>query len=105
MSEFRFKFGKRLQELRKNRGFSQEFFAELIGISPRNLSKIETGKTFPSVEKIERILVHLECDSSQLFNFEHLANSEILHNLILEKIKKLNAEKLVMLFKFLNSIE
>ena len=46
MSELKSKFGKRLKELRKNRGITQEKMAEYIDISIRNLSKIETGITF-----------------------------------------------------------
>ena len=56
MSNFKTKFGKRLVELRKEQKLSQERLAEYIDIAPRNLSKIETGVTFPSVENLEKII-------------------------------------------------
>ncbi len=105
MSEFKSKFGKRLCELRKARGFSQEFFAELIGIAPRNLSKIETGKTFPTIENLEKIIQLLNCKTSTLFEFEHLASKDVVQNEIFHKIKKLSPEKLRLLYKILCAIE
>ena len=50
------KFGKRLAELRKKRKLSQEAIAEKIDIAPRNLSKIETGVTFPTIENLEKLI-------------------------------------------------
>lgn len=105
MSEFKNKFGKRLCELRKARGFSQEFFAELIGIAPRNLSKIETGKTFPTIENLEKIIKCLGCKASVLFEFEHLASKDVIQSEIIHKIKKLNPDKLQLLYKILCAIE
>ncbi len=40
--------GKRLLALRKEKGFSQEELAELIGTSQKQVSKYETGKNDPT---------------------------------------------------------
>ena len=43
-------FSKRIKELRKAKNLTQEQFAELIGIDPRNIIKIENGQTFPRIQ-------------------------------------------------------
>ncbi len=42
--------GKTLKELRKKSGIKQNELAEKIGISEKHLSKIETGKNYPSLD-------------------------------------------------------
>ncbi len=104
MLDFKKKFGRRLAELRKKQGLSQEEVAEKIDIAPRNLSKIETGVTFPSIENLEKIISVLNCKTSDLFEFEHLADSDDLRNAVIKMVKNIDNEKLTMLYKFLNSI-
>ena len=43
-------FGKRIQELRKNKGMIQEDLAPDLYISIEHLKKLETGKRRPSFE-------------------------------------------------------
>ena len=42
--------GKTIQNIRKKSKMKQSEFAELIGISEKHLSKIETGKNLPSLD-------------------------------------------------------
>ena len=48
--------GKRIKELRKLKGFTQDTLAEKLEIEPRQLSKLETGKHYPSFETIVSLL-------------------------------------------------
>ena len=48
--------GEKIKRLRKQRGFTQEMFAELIDISSRNVSNIEQGISFPKPETLEKII-------------------------------------------------
>ena len=105
MHIFKKKFGRRLKELRKAKNISQETFAELIEITPRNLSRIETGQIFPSAVTLEKIILKLDCNACELFNFEHLDSENNLKEKILLKIDKLSTEKLIMVYKFLSAIE
>lgn len=41
-------FGKRLRELRKSRGYTQQILAEKAEINEKHLSRVENGKYFPS---------------------------------------------------------
>ena len=48
------KFGKRLKELRKRKGLSQQQLAELVGMeSSNNISKLESGEQLPKKENLE----------------------------------------------------
>lgn len=40
--------GKRIRELRKNRGIKQEQLAEMVGLEPTSISNIENGYNYPS---------------------------------------------------------
>lgn len=55
------RIGKRIAELRKERGFSQNKLAQLTGIDSGNIGKIELGKFNPGLEtlcKIGEVLGH-----------------------------------------------
>lgn len=61
------KFGKRLVELRTQRGISQEKFALEIGIDRTYYSSIENGKHSVSLEKIYLIANGLGITLEELF--------------------------------------
>jgi len=76
MSELKRQFGIRLKELRTKAGIKQEQLAKKIDIAVRNLSKIETGITFPSSETLEKIINALDIPPKELFDFEHQEKHE-----------------------------
>lgn len=47
--------GKRIRELRKKRGKTQSYFADLLYISPSYLALIESGKRTPTLEVLVQI--------------------------------------------------
>ena len=61
------KFRKRITELRKKTGLSQEMFALKIGIDRAYYSSIENGKHSVSLEKIAIIASGLNMSISDLF--------------------------------------
>lgn len=46
---------KRLQELRKNAGYSQEQLAEMLGISRQAISKWESGQGNPDLDNLTKL--------------------------------------------------
>ncbi len=52
-------FGKKLKELRKSMGFTQEVLSEKAGIDEKHLSRIENGKYFPTYSTLNKILTAL----------------------------------------------
>ena len=64
--------GKRIKEVRESKGISQ---VELVGkmdgvIDPTNISRIESGRTNPTVFTLFRIAEALEINPSELLIFE-----------------------------------
>lgn len=98
------KLGARIKELRKQKGFSQERLAEMIDISQNSLSKIEIGENFLSADTLEKLLQALNINVQQLFDFEHLKNNKELLNDIYEYLNNLDNDKLVIVYKIIQSI-
>lgn len=75
-------FGEKVKRLRKKRNLTQEQLAEMIDISPRNLSKIEVGDCFVKAETLERLLIALNISTEELFANNHIkTNSELLEDI------------------------
>lgn len=92
--------GKRIKELRKEAGLTQEKLAELIDIETTSLSGIESGRHFPSLPTLERIANKLDIEIKALFNFNHLQSVEQMKSDIINNIDKLSDEKIAFIHKF-----
>ena len=68
--------GARIREIRKARGLSQETLAELIGIEPRHVSRIEVGKSYPTISRLEKLSEVLGVPLKDFFDFDHLESPE-----------------------------
>lgn len=64
----RIRLGKRIQRLRKGSDYSQEKFAELIGISRTHIGHVEQGRKSPSLKLLEKISKGLKVKISDLFS-------------------------------------
>ena len=65
--------GKRIKEVRLQKGISQ---ADLVGrmqgeIDPTNISRIEAGRTNPTVFTLFRLAEALEVDAKELLEIEN----------------------------------
>jgi transcriptional regulator with XRE-family HTH domain len=72
-SEILKKVGKRIKEVRLQKGISQ---ADLVGrmqgeIDPTNISRIEAGRTNPTVFTLFRLAEALEVDAKELLEIEN----------------------------------
>ena len=67
--------GARIKELRKTRDLSQENLAELIGVEPKHISRLEVGKSYPTLDRLERIAMALNVPLKTFFDFMHLNDS------------------------------
>ena len=59
--------GKRIQELRKWRGITQEQLSEAVGISPHYLSALERGIYNVKLETLVKMLNYLDCSADEVF--------------------------------------
>ncbi|MBQ7286708.1 MAG: helix-turn-helix transcriptional regulator [Candidatus Gastranaerophilales bacterium] len=92
--------GKRIKELRKKAGLTQEKLAELIDIETTSLSGIESGRHFPSLPTTEKIANNLNVELKALFDFNHLQSREIMKNIIIKNIDTLDDEKIAFIYRF-----
>ena len=59
--------GKKIREIRKNRGLSQEALGEKAGLSSNYVGQIERGQKQVTLTTLAKIAESLEIDVSQLF--------------------------------------
>jgi transcriptional regulator with XRE-family HTH domain len=60
-------FGRRLAELRKKRGLSQEALAAKANLHAVAITYIETGKRLPKLNTLYKLAVGLSVDAEDLF--------------------------------------
>lgn len=70
------KFGRRLKELRKAAGISQETIADRLGVSQSHVSKVETGKTQPDRTRLPGLATCLGVNLWALVGGTELAGAD-----------------------------
>lgn len=95
--------GKRLRELRKRKGISQEKLAELINVDPTTISNIENGKNYPSLINLENLLDILGSSFVDAFDFDHKNNKDDLLIIITKKLKE-NPDKIEDFYKIITAL-
>ncbi len=94
MSKSKKFLGKRIRQLRKNNGLSQESFAELIGIDPNSVSRIECGVHYPSLDTLEKIATILKMEMRDLFLFNNKETAEEMRDFLVQTASEISIEKL-----------
>ncbi len=74
--------GRKIQTLRKERKMTQERLAELVGIDPKNISRIENGNNYPSPENLSAIAQALNVEIYELFVFNEISYSKMKQEII-----------------------
>ena len=97
-------FGLRLKELRNKKGITQYQLAEIVGIDPKHMSHIETGRSFPKADLIEKFANALEIDYTKLFKTEHLQPKGTLIKQINALLLKASDEELKNIYKIISSL-
>ncbi len=97
-------FAENLKKIRKQRGLTQEELAELVNVAPRHISFIETAKSFPSCDLLERLSKVLNINFTKFFEYE----SEISRDEILKQINniatRLDDKKLKYIYKMVSEL-
>lgn len=60
------KSGKRIQQLRKTKGYTQEQFADRLGLSVPTIASIETGRKGTSIDTVLMIAELLDCTTDYI---------------------------------------
>lgn len=59
--------GSKIRRLRNQRGFSQEYLADILNISQASLSNLESGKTLPDFNLIRSLCDIFKIEVNELF--------------------------------------
>ncbi len=96
--------GLRIKELRKAKGFTQEELAEKLNIETRQLSKLETGKHYPSFETVVALLKTFDMTFEELTTFDHLDTVENIKQKLQNEIDSLDENKTLMIYKLIRNL-
>ena len=64
------KIGSFLKELRKDKGITQEQFAEKLGVSSRTISRWETGSNMPDLDILIQIADYYDVEIREILDGE-----------------------------------
>ena len=91
-TEINKQLGKRIQYLRKQKGFSQEKFAEAIDIATTSLSYIETGRGFMSLPTLQKMAEVLDIELYEIFQFVSVKTSEEMYDYLIRKLDSMRED-------------
>lgn len=97
-------FGARIKEIREKRGLNQEQLAEMVNMESRHISRIETGRSFTTLENIEKIAAALNVEINALFSFQHKNDKEVLIKEINNYLKNASKSDVELVFKIIANI-
>lgn len=78
--------GEKITKLRKEKGYTQEEFGDLLGVTRQSVSKWESDMSFPETDKLILMSRHFNCSLDYLLNNEY---KEKVNNHITKKDKVL----------------
>ena len=65
-------FNEKLQELRKNKGLTQEELAEALYVSRTAISKWESGRGYPSIDSLKEIAKYFSVTTDELLSSDEV---------------------------------
>ncbi|MBI4822938.1 MAG: helix-turn-helix transcriptional regulator [Nitrospirae bacterium] len=96
--------GRRIQELRKAQGLSQEKVAERADISPNYLSRIECGKENPTLDMLIKLASAIQVEMWEIFDFGHIAHHKELRKTIQNLARTTDEQKLRLALKVIRAV-
>jgi len=98
--------GRRIRELRKARGLTQEGVAEAASINPKYFGAIERGEVNLSLSTLDRIAKALNVQPAALLEVEALAvaDRQVVTQLVHEVLQHADDEKVERLKVFLERV-
>lgn len=91
--------GKRIRAFRKRARMTQEQFAERVDIDARHLSRLETGRHFPSLDTLERMADVLNVPMAEFFRFPDLDTPAALRKFLTDFAERAGEDQLRLAVK------
>ena len=104
LTENRKLLGKRIKQIRKNAGFTQEKLSELIGIETGSLSTIESGRSFPSLVTLEKISQILNVEMKAFFDYDTDMSIKDMKKVIIKNIDKIKDSQIPYIYKYFEGL-
>lgn len=96
--------GKRIGELRRKRGLSQEQVAERAEINPNYLSRIERGKENPTLDMLIKLSHALGAEMWEMFDYSHIGTRKELEKNIQKLAQNAEETDLRLAFKIIKAL-
>lgn len=96
-------FGRKIKEFRKKKNLTQAQLAEFVNVDNKHISCIESGKSFPSADLIERLATSLEVEPKDLFEFYYLQEPTDLKYDLITMLDRLNQDELSLAHKYVRT--
>ncbi len=98
--------GRRIKELRRKRGLTQERLAERANLDVKYVGNIERGKENPTVATLERLAGALSVKMDQLLSFGHQIQGERqLRRRIIQILNKCDEKELQLILRMIGGIK
>ncbi len=95
--------GKRIKEIRKYKGYTQEKLSELIDIETSSLSGIESGRFFPSLHVLDKMSAVLGVELVEFFKFSSVDMPVDIDKEIINIIENQDKNSKQIIYKLLNA--
>lgn len=95
--------GKRIQKIRKTKGYTQLHFSESVDLSPNYFSDIERGKSSPRIDKLVAIINALDCSADDVFQDVINCRCKIKSTQLSERIEQLTPDEQEKAFAILEA--
>ncbi len=105
MTENKKLLGKRIKQIRKNKGYTQEKLSEVIGLETGSLSGIESGRYFPSLTTLEKMSVALNVEMKAFFDYEFAISVDDMKKIIVKNIDKINDSQIPYIYRFFDGMK
>ena len=97
-------FGKRIKELRKKSGLTQEQLSEKLGLFQKQIGNIETGTCFTTINNLENLSEQFGVEIKDLFDFNYLQDREQIIEQINNILSKASDEELQKYYRVLTAL-
>ncbi len=104
MTNLRKLLGRRLVEILANKKMKQRELADKLDMDPQSVSRMVSGKHFPKVEHLEKIIDALNIQPEELFTFSHVADDKELIADINRLITNAPSAKIRMAHKIITAL-
>ena len=96
--------GRRVKELRKQAGLSQDQAAERAGISGKYLGQVERGEVNVSTSILHKLAGVFEVRIEDFFVSAHLSDVETLRNDLIAMIDRADEQELRLIHRILSAV-